>query len=147
MELYGEQVTRANLEMRNDVETIRKHDPQAILIVAGDHGPRRTKNCGSTEGKYDISEISRLDLQDRYGAFLAIRWPSEDYELYDDITILQDLFPAILAYMFEDPGLLQARPEPVTGDEALASGARIDHGMIVGGLDDGEPLFMDVVEE
>ncbi len=76
---------------------ITQTDPGAIVIVAGDHGPYLTKNCVGTGNKYDISEITRLDIQDRYGAFLAIRWPRGQSSEFDDIAIQQDLFPVIFA--------------------------------------------------
>jgi hypothetical protein len=127
--------------MRIDVERVLDTDPRAIVVVAGDHGPYLTKNCFGTQGAYDISEISRLDIQDRFGTFLAIRWPSEDYDEYDDISVLQDLFPAIFAYMYENPDLLDAKVDPMTAEEWPASGAGASDGLIVGGIDDGEPLF------
>ena len=138
---FRDDVAEANREMRLDIQTILDHDPDAIIVVAGDHGPRLTKNCDRTEGVYDLSEISRLDIQDRFGTFLAIHWPSQDFEAYDQITVLQDLFPAIFAYMFKDPALLQARFNPATVSDGMISGARVIDGIIVGGADDGEPLF------
>ncbi len=77
---YKRRVAIANRYMRQDIELVIKNDPAAIVMVAGDHGPRMTKNCGVTGGVYEISEISRLDIQDRFGSFLAIRWPSSDFE-------------------------------------------------------------------
>ena len=133
--------------MRHDLEAILENDPQAFVILAGDHGPRLTKNCSATGDAYDISEISRLDVQDRYGSFLAIRWPSEDYEECDEITVLQDLFPAAFAYLFADPRLLQSRKNPVTGTRTHICGAEVNNGVIVGGIDDGEPLFTGGVED
>ena len=97
--LYAERLERANLEMQADIRIINQVDPGAIVIVAGDHGPYLTKNCYNTGDDYDISEISRQDIQDRFGTFLAIRWSTQDYSKYDEITILQDLFPAIFAYV------------------------------------------------
>jgi len=143
VESYVERLRKANLEMRNDLETIIEHDPNSIVIVAGDHGPYLTKNCIATGegGAYDISEISRLDIQDRYGVFLAIRWPNSDFEEYDDIAILQDLFPSIFAYIFEDPNLLNLRLEPKSTYNLTVSGAMIQDGVILGGLNDGEALF------
>jgi hypothetical protein len=59
------------------------------------------------------SEISRLDIQERFGTFLAIRWPAGgDADSYDDITILQDLFPAVFAYLFADEQLLEQNFSP-----------------------------------
>jgi hypothetical protein len=141
VELYGDALVRANLEMRHDVATIMETDPEAIVIVAGDHGPNLTKNCMGTDDAYDLSEISRLDIQDRLGTFLAIKWPSEDFEDYDDITVLQDLFPAIFAYMFADPGLLASRVESAILDTKAISGANVVDGVIVGGIHTGQALF------
>jgi len=143
IELYGERLAEANLVMRQDVELIIENDPKAIVIVAGDHGPYLTKNCTSTENDYEISEISRLDIQDRFGTFLAIRWPSSDFEEYDDITVLQDLFPTIFAYIFEDSDLLESRIEPLIyyGGKSI-SGSNVSDGVIVGGIHNGEALFI-----
>ena len=141
VEFFNERLLRANLEMRQDVETIIENDPEAIVIVAGDHGPYLTKNCSSTGDSYDISEISRLDLQDRFGTFLAIRWPTEDFEKFDDIIVLQDLFSAIFAYLFQDQRLLESKIEPATLEEETVSGAAVVDGMIEGGVHSGESLF------
>jgi hypothetical protein len=128
--------------MRQDIELVLKNDPNAIVIVAGDHGPHLTKNCSVTGTQYDISEISRLDIQDRFGTFLAIRWPSSDFEEYDDVTIMQDLFQAIFAYLYQDTTLLEAKVEPVITDTDWISGVTVIHGVIEGGMDDGEALFI-----
>jgi hypothetical protein len=127
--------------MRQDIALIIENDPEAIVIVAGDHGPYLTKNCHNTEDEYDISEITRLDIQDRNGTFLAIKWPSLGFEEYDDITVLQDLFPAIFAYIFEDQGLLKSKIEPITDNGTNISGVEVSDGTIVGGIYDGEALF------
>lgn len=146
--LFGERLAKANLEMRQDIELIIENDPNSIVIVAGDHGPYLTKNCTATgEGDaYDISEISRLDIQDRFGSFLAIRWPSTEFKEYDDITVLQDLFAAIFAYIFEDPEFLEYKVEPISTYEFAISGAKIVDGVIVGGINNGEALFIKETE-
>jgi hypothetical protein len=141
VELFRERLAQANLEMRNDIETVIENDPGAIVIVAGDHGPHLTKNCASTGDAYEISEITRLDIQDRFGTFLAIRWPTANFAQYDEIVVLQDLFPAIFAYMFADRGLLEGRGGPPMAGGNAISGATVVDGLIVGGIDDGEPLF------
>jgi len=141
-ELFEERLMQANIEMRQDLDLILGNDPGAIVIIAGDHGPYLTKNCYATTGVYDISEISRLDIQDRYGTFLAIRWPTGDFVKYDDITILQDVFPAIFAYLYEDTKILEAKIEPVIPVPNSISGVSVKNGIIYGGIDDGEPLFL-----
>jgi hypothetical protein len=141
-ELYEERLVQANYEMKQDIETITQNDPGAIVVVAGDHGPYLTKNCYRTGSDYDISEISRLDIQDRFGAFLAIRWPSEDYSEYDDITVHQDLFPAVFAYLLKDDSLLEAKVESTILYPGSISGASVENGIIHGGMNDGESLFV-----
>ena len=142
-ELFEQNLQRANIEMQQDVDLIIDNDPEAIIIIAGDHGPYLTKNCYATsEGGYDLSEITRQDIQDRFGAFLAIRWPSEVFEAFDDITVLQDVFPSVFAFLFQDAGILDARIEPETLQPGKVSGASVKNGIIYGGVDDGEPLFL-----
>ena len=142
-QLFKERLIKANNEMKRDIETITQIDPRALIIVAGDHGPYLTKNCHVTGRHYDISEISRLDIQDRYGTFLAIKWPTEDFSKYDNITVLQDLFPAIFAYLFKDDKLLEAKVASTTLEVHKISGASVINGIIYGGINDGEPLFVD----
>lgn len=142
-DLYKTRLASANAEMQQDIETITGNDPTALIIVAGDHGPYLTKNCVGTSGVYDISEISRLDIQDRYGSFLAVRWPTEDFAKYDNITVLQDVFPSVFAYLYKDTTILQSKIKPVIPTPANAiSGASVNDGIIHGGSDDGKPLFL-----
>ncbi len=102
--------------MRQDINLIIENNPEAIIIIAGDHGPYLTKNCTSTSSLYDNSEITRLDIQDRFGTFLAIRWPTGDFARYDNITVLQDLFPAIFAYIYKNPEFLGLKVNSETLD-------------------------------
>jgi hypothetical protein len=141
VELFKERLSIANQEMKKDIELLIK-DKNSIIIVAGDHGPYLTKNCTSTSNEYDISEITRLDIQDRYGTFLAIRWPDDNYHDYDDITVIQDLFVAIFAYLYEDPTLLENKIQPETLRTFKISDARVVDGVIFGGINDGEKLFL-----
>ena len=142
VELYAERVIEANEAMKQDIEEILSNNPDAIIIVAGDHGPSVTKNCVCLGSSYDVSEISRLDIQDRYATFLAIKWPSQDYEKYDNIVVLQDIFPSIFAYMFQDVSILDAKIDPVSIDTACVDGITLNNGIIEGGIYDGEPLFL-----
>jgi hypothetical protein len=142
IDLYKQRLDQANIEMQWDLSWILQYDPDAIIIIAGDHGPTLTKDCSATLLDYPASDISRLDLQDRYAAFLAIKWPTNDFSAYDDITILQDLFPAIFAYMYQDPNLLDSRIPPVTVPEFEIAGISINNGIIEGGNYNGELLFL-----
>lgn len=140
IELYKERLQEANTEMRSDIEIILEVDPASIIIIAGDHGPYLTKNCTNTKNLYDTSEINRQDIQDRMGTFLAIKWPTEDFTAYDDIVVLQDIFPAIFSYLYQDSRFLDFMVDPVSITNL--SGVTINNGIIQGGKNDGEPLFI-----
>ncbi len=141
-ELYQRRVSRANTEMQQDIEIITENDPGAIIIVAGDHGPYLTKNCQSTRGAYNSSEITREDIQSRFGTFLAIKWPTDDYQNFDDITVIQDVFPAVFGYIYNDKAFLELKIPSKTIDNTTISGVYVQDGIIHGGVNDGEPLFL-----
>jgi len=142
VELFKERLSRANQEMKQDIELLIM-EKNSIIIVAGDHGPYLTKNCTSISHKYETSDMSRLDIQDRFGTFLAIRWPDENYHDYDDITVTQDLFVSIFAYLYEEPSLLEWKiPTEILSTHHIRGACVVD-GVIVGGSNDGEPLFIE----
>jgi hypothetical protein len=140
-ELYQDRLTQANSEMKQDLDLLTKNDPGAIIIVAGDHGPYLTKNCFELNDLYPVSEISRLDIQDRYGTFLAIRWPTKDFVEYDDITVLQDVFPAVFAYLYQDTSILASKVKPTRTSPDSINEIYVEDGIIHGGPNDGEPLY------
>lgn len=141
-EQFASRLATANQEMRTDVAAILAGDPGAIIVIAGDHGPYLTKNCHETGGIYSRSEISRLDIQDRFGTFLAIRAPLADCELSGTIMVLQDLFPALFVCLYQEPGLLDTRIEPtIRYSPSIISRVLVREGLIDGGIHDGQPLF------
>lgn len=140
--LFAKRLERANLEMKHNLDAIRKFDPAGLIIVAGDHGPYLTKNCSDTGGVYKRSAISRLDIQDRYGTFLAIRWPDGRPPRLGDITVLQDVFVVVFAYLFDDPRLRDIRVKSSTMRPAIISGASVHEGRILGGIHHRRPLFL-----
>lgn len=143
IEIYIRGLHKANEEMRIDVETAIQNNPDAIIIVCGDHGPYLTKNCSWTSRglAYSMSEINRLDIQDRYGSFLAIRWPDDSDIDHDKIQILQDIFPAVFGHLYDDFPVESARIERTTLTPWTVSGVVVRDGIIEGGINDGEPLF------
>ncbi|MBU8871875.1 MAG: hypothetical protein KOO60_13495 [Gemmatimonadales bacterium] len=142
-ERFEKRLNDANEEMRRNVDLIIRNYPEALIIVAGDHGPYLTKNCTKIKDEYDMAEISRLDVQDRHATFLAIKWPGGVLAGNDDIVVLQDLFPAIFSFLFEDKEFLSARIFPLTGSAAaIIRGVEVREGIIRGGMNDGEPLFV-----
>jgi hypothetical protein len=146
LSLYIKKIQEANDEMRQDVNLLLKNNPEAIVIIAGDHGPSMTKQgygLGRGLTDYRSDDIDRFDIQDRFGAFLAIRWAEHGYAQRHDIRILQDIFPAVFSYLFNDDRLFDTirikKRATVTNSWTL--GVYVDDGMIIGGKDDGKPLF------
>lgn len=141
-ELHIESLLIANEEIKKDLSDLDIDNSDAIVIIAGDHGPYLTKNGIGLGGEYDISEVNRLDIQDRFGAFLAIHWPDKSYATRYNIETIQDVLPAVFSYMYQDDKIF----EEIKLDNKVAkansiSGVSIENGMIVGGIDDGKPLF------
>ncbi|NLP48503.1 MAG: hypothetical protein GX345_06105 [Clostridiales bacterium] len=144
-EKYLERLEKANLEMNKDLDDMMLKNRDAIVIIAGDHGPYLTKNELELEDFYDISEIDRLDVQDRHGAFLAIYWPDPSYAKNYDIKTIQDVLPAAISYMYDDDSLFaKIKMTDRVEDSFFVSGVSIVDGIIVGGIDDGKPLFENV---
>lgn len=141
---YGERLERANEEMTEDIETILSNNLNSIIIVAGDHGPYLNQGCASPDNNL---EVSRIDLQDLYSTFLAIHWPSDDFDQFDDITVLQDIFPAIFAWMYRNESILEERVPPITLPDYIIGRIGIQNGVIVGGVNDGEALFLSGVSQ
>jgi hypothetical protein len=141
---FADRLIASNAEMREDVETILKHRPNAVIIVNGDHGPYLTKNCVELHlPDYDPSEITRLDIQDRFGSFLAIKWPYRDSIGLPEIKILQDVLPAVLSRLYAgaDYDALRIPQRLAEGETEVIAGIGIEHGRIVGGPLDGQSLF------
>jgi len=141
IENYKDNLFSANLEMREDIKLISEIDPYSLIIIAGDHGPYLTKSGFGALDDFDIEDITRLDIQDRFATFLAIKWPTESYERYDDIVVLQDIFPVIFAYIYDDENILEAKIEPEILNIELIGEISVKNGIINGGIYDGEPLF------
>ena len=145
---YFEGLRKANIEMRADIETAIQNNPKAIIIVSGDHGPYLTKNCAFLARMGDAittNDVNRLDIQDRHGVLLAIRWPEKEYATKHNIVTLQDIFPAIFSYMFNDNGIFnKTRTERVTlYSDRVLKGVKVIDGVIKGGKDNNLPLFPD----
>lgn len=139
-QIYAERLDIANEEMRIDVEAIVEHKSDAIVVIAGDHSPYLTKNCSGLAG-YPSDEIDRIDIQDRYGTFLAIRWPNSlppDYP----IQVLQETLPAVLASASGNEDFWDSRAVDTTTIGFNAGAVQVSEGKISGGKNDGEPLFL-----
>ncbi|MDZ7686747.1 MAG: hypothetical protein U5O39_18720 [Gammaproteobacteria bacterium] len=137
---YGRRLARANEVMREDVARILSHDRDSLIVINGDHGPAVTGDC-HVLANVDRGKINQLHLQDRWGTFLAIRWPDRNPPMEPpEPEILQDLFPAVLAYLTAEPAFLELKRTPLTYDR-YKIGVKVSDGVITGGRDDGKELF------
>lgn len=135
IDTYKLGLKKANEEMKNDLEALIKFNPDSIIIINGDHGPHLTLYVK------DINNIGRMNIQDRYGSFLAIRWP-ESLQVNDKaIAVLQDIFPVIFSALFNTEEFIDTKVEPKTLHPEAIAGAIVNNGIIIGGKDDGKTLY------
>ena len=102
-----------------------------------------TKNCTDLVN-FEMSTIDKYDVQDRYGTFLAIHEPEDLFYHVDDVQIIQDIFPSILANITNNKLLFkELKTERKFFDRFnnRIGGVSILDGIIIGGKDDGNPLF------
>ena len=90
--------------------------------------------CGQPLGRRRKSSKRILDLHPSVTLLEQNSLTCLDFSKYDDITVLQDLFPAIFAYLFRDDKLLEAKIEPTTKYEVTACGVSVIKGIISGGI-------------
>jgi hypothetical protein len=141
---HFEGIEIANLEMKKDIQTIKKYNPNSIIVIVGDHGPYLTKNCTALIINYKKEEVDRYDVQDRYGAFLAIHWPETLETKKHNIEIIQDIFPAILANITKNNKLfdkLKLQRKFLDKYHENTSGVNVNNGILEGGKDDKKSLF------
>ncbi len=140
---YFEGMKKANIEMKEDVLNIINNDKNSIIVLLGDHGPHLTKNCSILKD-YEINEIDRFDVQDRYGTFLSIYWPEDITNINQNIVITQDILPAILSNITNNRNLfneLKVERKLFDRFKSNVGGVNVYNGIIQGGKDDGKPLF------
>ncbi len=140
--LFEQRLIKANQEMQQDLETILASNRSAIIIINGDHGPYLTGDCLHLDNLTSTAEVNQLHLQDRVGAFLAIRWPDDSYQKYDDIRILQDTFEAVFKYLFDTQEVLHQRiPTATIALGGILPEHMVKEGKIMRGVDKGKMLF------
>ena len=133
---------KANNEMKNDVSELADVFAKSFIIIAGDHGPYLTKNCTSLK-QYDSESITRLDIQDRYGTFLAIR-PPDGISLDFEKRILQNVLLYISEKLYNEGIDINTyiNEESINNSE-LPPEINIFENLIQGGVDNNQPLYLD----
>ena len=90
---------------------------------------------------YRQDEVTSVHLADRYGMFLAIRWPDQGYKEYDDIRILQDVFFSVFAYLTRDQSIFNHQVIGKTSTFGSIPGGAIIDGKVMWGKDKGKELY------
>jgi hypothetical protein len=137
---YADRLLTANKEMKEDVEAILSTDRDAIIMVAGDHGPHLTGDCLYMK-RYNPAQLEAVHLRDRYGMLLAIRWPHGAPRAFENIRLLQEVFFAVASYMLDDPHVWDERMRVGTAGLGGIPDGAVQDGMVMVGKDRGRPLF------
>jgi hypothetical protein len=138
--LYEARLGKARTEMRGDIESILSSHRDAVIIVAGDHGPYLTGDCSYLTG-YAEAQLTAVHLADRYGVRLAIRWPEKISAGIDRIKVLQDVLFGVSAYLLDDDRIWSQRPSMETVGMLNIPDGAINDGVVTIGPDKGSPLL------
>lgn len=103
---YSNRVAIANQEIAENMEIARR-DPNAIIIVAADHGPHIM--ASEAGGIWDARH-----LIDRHGILLAIRWP-KDYSQTLSLNCLQNVLLEVMIYLSGNNSLADLAVDGSTG--------------------------------
>lgn len=132
---YEKCLAAADAELREDIEMLLKKDDDSIIIVASDHGPYLHEPEGDG--------FNAMDLLDRCGVQLLIRWPN-DYQPCIELDCLQNVMLEVMIYLSGDRSLSQFVVDGETSElhfpKPIPAGA-IRNGIIRKGMDAGKGLF------
>jgi hypothetical protein len=102
---------KADENLISMLDIIYKYDPDALVILIGDHGAHRY--AAAQFGKGDVNALIRacgiepsLAASDHVGTLLAIKWPIPHYSEGKVISHV-NLFRHVFAALAEDPSLLK----------------------------------------
>jgi hypothetical protein len=134
---YLKAVASGDAEMKEILEYLDEADPEALVILIGDHGAwgyrshfDESMSTGDLEGfRGQLTELGlTLDevAQNFFGAFLAIRLPGgEQLDISQGLALNHvNLFRHVFAYLNDDPNLLSAR-EPALSLLSARDEARV----------------------
>ena len=141
-ELFEDRLRQANQEMISDINQILSLKRESIIIIAGDHGPYLTGD-GSSMENYNDEEVTRDHLLDRFGCFLAVRYPdSLKSKTLPKIRVLQDVLASVFSTLSEDYHFKTLKKLPSAGLNSNITDPAIIDGVINIGSDKGQPLYI-----
>ena len=133
---YAERIRRANEQIREDIDDILANDKtNPLVIVAGDHGGILIHPQG------EIQYPDSAYILDRYGAYLAVRWPA-GFAPTVAMTCLPDATLNALIYLTGDETLSRFQYDGSTigaGWDSLPERA-VQGGYFRTGEDKGKPF-------
>ena len=142
IELYKSRVAEANKLIKKDVANILETNKDAIIIIAGDHGPSLTFGCENVIRDVSKEQIDSKVIADRVGVFLAIRYP-ESFEKKintDEYNVLQNTFVNVFEKLYEDENIQNFKMTTEILYGGLLRGS-VKDGKILLGKDKGKMLF------
>lgn len=110
VEQYALRRVKALKSLKQDIVDIKKHNPNAIIIFAGDHGGHLAGDCQAMR-TFGYKNVTLPVFAETKGTFLAIKWPDDNYKKYDKFTSLQGIFHSIFAYISRDKEILNFLPK------------------------------------
>jgi len=95
---YTNQLTYANTQIEQAIATIRKEDPQAVVIFQPDEGPYPKEFRGTlSEGHYfDPKNLSDDDMRHKLGITAAYYMPGLDKDTVSQLQTNANVFPFVL---------------------------------------------------
>ena len=132
---YAKRVARADAELEEDLAQLLSKNDDTLIIVASDHGsilvlPPR-------------GDFGRLDLLDRCGIQLYVRWP-KGYQPTLKLDCLTNVFLETMIFLTGDASLARFESEGVSlpiEAPLKAPAGTIKRGIIQNGRDKGKRLF------
>lgn len=106
---YVQEVKNSNPKILNTVDRIIEKDPNAIIILYGDHGAVKYRDIWTNRGDKSIEEIiyerKKISMEDLgldlFGVFTAIRFPNGDPSFFDGKTYV-NLFRMLFSKLSGD---------------------------------------------
>ena len=131
---YARRIADTVPDIESMIDGIIRKDPDAVILISGDHGPFITNRC---ERNSDISTPE--EYRDRVGVLTAIRWPSGYDGRFDErIRTNVNLFRYVLASLVG--GSSEALGGRVPDDVFVRGSYRGSERTFLKILDDGEYL-------
>ena len=107
IEKYASRINNAHSLIDQSIEIIAASDPNAMVIIASDHGGYILNRCA-----LNAPLLTREEVAERQGAFLAIRWGNGYDGRYDnEIKSSANLFRYIFSYLAGHDKLLVNKPD------------------------------------